>query len=628
MSSRSSPCPYRLHPTVSITFVVCTERTENICKCSNPFLYPVLASTTHVSEFFAMTRWRFCYCFGRALAAFWFAAAAASSPSDTMVLSKLALSQSTNTESGSQVLYASKDAPAPSLLDIVLALASEASQSSITVVAQNTTSASLSLRSSPLVSRESLYSGSGNISSILNLTAANFDTRIGSRSTSAISVTLSTTSSTTAVGLPSYDLVTSTVSNKIPITSSKKDHLNSTLLTSSPVSTLGTEGQKVYRGTSTGMPSNRSFSTSKAPSSSMMPVLALTSTVPTNTAALADGIALGGALLLFSKNAAGVGPDIVKLPAKSSALKSLETVRSNLEDAFKERGGVDTGGPCVVKTKHFRLRKRDLASLLLNDFRCAIDSVDTLQIHLNAEKPDPSVISDDLIVAGTWGQELETDEESGEDDDDDDDETTTTSDPMSQRTSAPSKVSSTVSRSSASSTAQRTTTTSKTSSTVSRSSASGTSTISSSLSINATCYTGSEYLFPGSATASVAADSQSVAFELRDLALSSFFAMDPPERFTTSRNSTWTTKSSNTTSSTTTGPYSIAPSSSSWVAACSPTSLTYPAVPPSSGASSDATANCDYSSLPSLTINPSSVPNAVATPVPGQRGIAQCVYEM
>lgn len=479
-----------------------------------------------------MTCWNFCSYLGPALAAVCLATEAASSPSDSTAPRRLALSQTTNTSLASQVLIASKSAAAAPLLDVLLGLATELSQSSITVVARNTTNANPSVTSSSLAYKPSSYFGSVDVSAILNPTAASFNATKGSSSTSA---TLSIMSSTTEVALLHDNFTTPTALNMISTTSSVMSHLNSTNLTSSPVSTFGAAGQQVHTVTTPGIPSSHSFSTSKASSSSMIPTLAMTSMSPTNSAVLSDGIALGAALLLFSKNAAKVGPDIVKPPTKTSSLKTLETIRSNLENAFKERGGIDTGGPCVVKTKRFRLMNRDLASLLLNDFRCAIDSVNTLRIDLDVTNPDPSVIADDLTVIGTWAQELETDEES--EDDDGDDETTTTKDSTSQRISASSKLSSSASRSSAS----------------------RTSTISSALSINATCYTGSEYQFPGSATASVAADSQSVVFKLRDFALSSFFAMDPPVRFTTNQNSSWATKTSTKTSSPTKGPDFTAP---------------------------------------------------------------------
>ena len=91
--------------------------------------------------------------------------------------------------------------------------------------------------------------------------------------------------------------------------------------------------------------------------------------------------------------------------------------------------------------------------------------------------------------------------------------------------------------------------TSRTSSFVSRKSESRTATISSGRSFNATCYTGPEYIFPASATVSAAADSQSIVFKVLDIALSSFFAMDPPVPFTTTiPNSTWVIETSVTTS--------------------------------------------------------------------------------
>lgn len=130
------------------------------------------------------------------------------------------------------------------------------------------------------------------------------------------------------------------------------------------------------------------------------------------------------------------------------------------------------------------------------------ESINTLQIHLNVESPDSTVIADDLDVVGEWGQQLETD---AENDDDDDDETTTASDPTSQRTKF----------------------TSRTPGSVPRSSASRTATISSGQSSNATCYTGSEYPFPAWATFPAAAQHQSAVFTMLDFDLSGSFAVDP-----------------------------------------------------------------------------------------------------
>ena len=359
---------------------------------------------------------------------------------------------------------------------------------------------------------------------------------------------------------------------------------------------------------------------------------------PTNTAALAGGVALGGALLSFSKSAAQVGPDIVKPATKTVYLESLDKLRSGLEDAFKDRGGVDPGAPCVAKRKRFRLRSRDLISEVLNDLRCAIDSLDTLNIHLNVENPDPTVIADDLQAVGTRAQDLETDES---DDDDDDDETTTTSktttasetttesetatkrELTSQRTTDTSKTTNSVPRTSASMTTTvtnsnptslQTTTATKTWSSVSKTSASRTATVSSGQMSNATCYTGSEYLFPASATAPAANDGQSLAFQLAKLALATFFAMDPPLAFTARFPTSTLTKN-----------HSITMSSSEMISTLTQSSRSLLVVRSSSSninwAFAQSSLGRSVAATPKLTN-----PNAV--PIPGQNGVAGCVYEM
>ena len=403
---------------------------------------------------------------------------------------------------------------------------------------------------------------------------------------------------------------------------------NSTISTSSPLTTSGAAGAQVYRIATTRNYPSRSSKTSQASSSGLMPTVVTASINPTNSPALADGIALGGVLLSFSKSAAQVGPDIVKTPIKTDFLKSLENIESDLENAFKDRGRVDTGAPCVAKRKRFRLRNRDLLSEVLNDFECAIDSVNSLKIHLSMEDPDPTVIADDLEAVGTRAQELETDET--DDDDDDDDKTATTSettttsetitksDPTSQRATDTLKPSNSVSRSYTNmattsstndQTSQQTTAILTASSSISKISASRTATMSSSQASNATCYTGSEYLFPASATAPASADGQSVAFQLANFAVSNFFAMDPPVPFianspvsTVAKNNSITTSSSKTSSA-------FTQSSQSFLTVTT----------------SSSKINSAFTSLP---INPTYISSPIATPVPGQNGVAQCVYEM
>lgn len=59
------------------------------------------------------------------------------------------------------------------------------------------------------------------------------------------------------------------------------------------------------------------------------------------------------------------------------------------------------------------------------------------------------------------------------------------------------------------------------------------------------------------------------------------------------------------------------------------TSLTFAALPQTAGATPQSSANCNYALLPSTTIHPTSVGGGIASiAVPGQNGIAQCVYEM
>ncbi|CAF9919701.1 hypothetical protein IMSHALPRED_004703 [Imshaugia aleurites] len=398
----------------------------------------------------------------------------------------------------------------------------------------------------------------------------------GPSSTHVKSAMLSSTSSSTAVVFLHSTIATPSVSNTKSTTSNITNHSQSTVLRSSPFSILGAAGAQNV--TTTKVPLSRSLATIKASSSNMMSTPSTTSTNPTDSAALADGIALGGALLLFAKNAAQVGPNIVKPPSKTSALKALGTVKADLEDAFKDRGGIDTGTPCVTKRKRDRLRERGLISLVMNAFRCAIKSLNTLQTDLKVDFPDPGVIADDLDVVEESAQDLQKDEEN--DDDDDDNETATMNNSKSGRTEPTSKILSSTSTSPAtrttkissksgraretsssastgpasrntksSPTSKRTKTISKTSIPASRSSAGRTSTISSGQLPSATCYTGPEYAFPASST-DPAADSQSVAFKLLGFALSNFFAMDPPAPFTTaSPNSTQATKGSLVTSS-------------------------------------------------------------------------------
>ena len=226
--------------------------------------------------------------------------------------------------------------------------------------------------------------------------------------------------------------------------------------------------------------------------------------------ALADGVVLGAALLSFSKSAAQIGPEILKAQTKTASQKALQTIKSDLESAFKDRGGADTGAPCVAGKRRLRFRRRDLVDRILNDFRCAIQSVNTLSGHLSESNPDPTVIGDDLVDIGTWAQELEEDEQSDDDDDtktrSDDDETSTTSEQES-KASRVSKV---------------TTGISTTKSWISISSSA--SVLSSSLmTSNATFYPGSEYAYPAIATMSASA--QSAEIRIIRNALSKFYAI-------------------------------------------------------------------------------------------------------
>lgn len=59
------------------------------------------------------------------------------------------------------------------------------------------------------------------------------------------------------------------------------------------------------------------------------------------------------------------------------------------------------------------------------------------------------------------------------------------------------------------------------------------------------------------------------------------------------------------------------------------TGLTFAALPQTAGATPQASANCNYALLPSTTIHPTSVGGEIASiAVPGENGIAQCVYEI
>ncbi len=643
---------------ILIYFIACSKCIYSVDRCPNLFSYLIIASTAHMPSSVLWLSGTYAVTLGPIL---WVICFAASLPPNSTAPIRLAQSQPRNTELSDRDLSTRDYATTAQFYNDLSARAAVSPQSSSTVVAPKTTDSDYFAPSSSPSHKPSLEYVSSNVTILPKSTVEALNATDGPSFTSPTSATLSALSFSTAVGLLHDNAITPALLDVTSDVSSILSQTNSIGLTSSPVSILGT-GAQAYRITTIATSLNHSSSTSASSSlTNTIPTLAPTSTSPTNVAALTDGIALGGALLLFSKNAAEVGPNIVKPATKTASLKSLATIQSKLERAFKDLKGVDTGGPCIAKTKRFKPRKRDILSDLQNDFRCAIDSVNSLQIHLNVEDPDPTVVADDLAVVGKWAQELETDEERKDDDDDDETSTTSTTTIKSTKTTTSNL------------TPQRTMTTSRTSSSVSRKSASRTATVSSGHSFNATCYTGPEYLFPASAAASAAAGSQSVVFKMLDFALSSFFAMDPPVPFpTTIPNSTWVMENSVTISQselnsgiaqtsqvfpivsrTTKSPNTIAlpscmgdgspnfrptvsqvqikrlprliPREKSWCICA--TSLTYPALQ-TSGAGIRATANCAYTSLPSSTIDPTSVPNTMATPVPGQNGISQCVYEM
>lgn len=241
----------------------------------------------------------------------------------------------------------------------------------------------------------------------------------------------------------------------------------------------------------------------------------ITNVNPTSTAALADGVILGAALLSFSKSAAQIGPGILEAQTKTASQKALQTIKSNLEGAFKERGGADTGAPCVSGKQRLRFRRRGLVDRILNAFRCAIQSVNTLSGHLSEPNPDTTVIGDDLVDIGTWAEELEEDEQSDDDDTkthSDNDETKTTS----QQESKASRTSQVATRTSTPRTSANTSWTS------SRSSASVMS--SSTMLSNATFYPGLEYTYP--AVVTMSASAQSAEILIIGKALSKFYAND------------------------------------------------------------------------------------------------------
>lgn len=105
----------------------------------------------------------------------------------------------------------------------------------------------------------------------------------------------------------------------------------------------------------------------------------------------------------------------MKAQTKTASQKALQTIKADLEDAFKDRGGIDIEDPCAAGEKRLRFRRRSLADSILNAFKCAIQSVNTLSGHLSGQNPDPAVIKDDLVDVGKWAEELEKDVESDDD---------------------------------------------------------------------------------------------------------------------------------------------------------------------------------------------------------------------
>ena len=327
---------------------------------------------------------------------------------------------------------------------------------------------------------------------------------------SSFSISINPTSSTinsTLSYLASPTL--SAVNNTDPAHSSlKKSTATDTILPSIPIASLSSSSVSFRTKAESTSKSTARLSPSTTRPTNLAPVAAvITSINPTGTVALADGVFLGAALLSFSKSASQIGPDILKAQTKTASQKALQTIKSDLENAFKDRGGTDTGAPCVAGQRRLSFRRRDLVHRILNAFRCAIQSVDTLSGHLSESNPDPAVIIDDLEVVGTWAEELEQDEESDDDESktqSDNDEASTTSE-QEPRTSPPSTF------------ATRTPTTKSWNSLSSTASVLSSSTILS----NATFYSGLEYAFP--AFTSMSAIAQSAEIRIIGNALSKFY---------------------------------------------------------------------------------------------------------
>ncbi len=317
---------------------------------------------------------------------------------------------------------------------------------------------------------------------------------------SAITSTLSYLASPTLSAVNNTDLAHSSL---------KKSTASDTILPSFPTASLSSPSVSFRTKAESTSKSTARLSPSSTRPTNLAPVAAvITSINPTGTVALADGVFLGAALLSFSKSASQIGPDILKAQTKTASQKALQTIKSGLEIAFKDRGGTDTGAPCVAGQRRLRFRRRSLVDRILNAFRCAIRSVDTLSGHLSEPNPDPTVIIDDLVVVGTWAEELEKDEESDDDESktqSDNDESSTTSE-QEPKTSPSSTI------------ATRTPTTKAWNSLSSTASILSSSTMLS----NATFYSGLEYAFP--AFTSMSAVTQSAEIKIIGNALSKFYA--------------------------------------------------------------------------------------------------------
>lgn len=113
----------------------------------------------------------------------------------------------------------------------------------------------------------------------------------------------------------------------------------------------------------------------------------ITSLTPTNAAAIADGIAIGGELALLYDKAHSISDLTALAAAKPSIIASIETLKSDLKRLSLDLGG--SGIPTCGKSRfRFRSRRRSILDHLLVTIASTVCNLIKVQAEIDAIAPD------------------------------------------------------------------------------------------------------------------------------------------------------------------------------------------------------------------------------------------------